>query len=686
MTQAAIDYATSLRKTETPKELLQQVKDVLEAVPQVRSEFEDPTVSIEKKHLIIDRVFPKEIRDFLKILCDNMDFGLFDEICTAYDELGRKPEAKENQAQLIYVTAPTDEQLEGIKAFLAKEFHNPDMELTLKEDKSIKSGFVLRVGTREFDWSEKGRIEQLENRIAKAVNSSRNTTFSEESIVSILKSSIDDFELEAKDKEIGVVNWVGDGIANVDGIDHAFYGEIVVFDCGVKGMVQDVRRDEIGVILFGRDTDIKEGTRVIRTGKMAGIPVGEAFEGRIIDALGAPLDGQGDIESVGFRPIEFPAPSIVDRKSVTVPMETGILSIDSMFPIGRGQRELIIGDRQTGKTSIAIDTILNQKGKDVVCIYVAIGQKASTIAKLVNTLKKNDAMSYTIIVSATASDPAPLQYIAPYSGTALAEYFMYQGKDVLIVYDDLSKHAVAYRAISLLLERSPGREAYPGDVFYLHSRLLERSSRLTPEAGGGSITALPIIETQAGDVSAYIPTNVISITDGQIFLESELFFAGQRPAVNVGLSVSRVGGAAQTKAMKKAAGSIRIDLAQYREMEVFTQFSSDLDESTKKQLAHGKALMELLKQPLGHPMSMAEQVITLVAANAHVFSDLEAAQVKPFQKEMLADFNMNHTDIINQLETTKSLSDDIKDSIVKAAESFKAVKMPKSVESETMTE
>ena len=686
MTQAAIDYATGLRKTETPKELLQQVKDVLEAVPQVRSEFEDPTVSIEKKHLIIDRVFPKEIRDFLKILCDNMDFGLFDEICTAYDELGRKPEAKENQAQLIYVTAPTDEQLEGIKAFLAKEFHNPDMELTLKEDKSIKSGFVLRVGTREFDWSEKGRIEQLENRIAKAVNSSRNTTFSEESIVSILKSSIDDFELEAKDKEIGVVNWVGDGIANVDGIDHAFYGEIVVFDCGVKGMVQDVRRDEIGVILFGRDTDIKEGTRVIRTGKMAGIPVGEAFEGRIIDALGAPLDGQGDIESVGFRPIEFPAPSIVDRKSVTVPMETGILSIDSMFPIGRGQRELIIGDRQTGKTSIAMDTILNQKGKDVVCIYVAIGQKASTIAKLVNTLKKNDAMSYTIIVSATASDPAPLQYIAPYSGTALAEYFMYQGKDVLIVYDDLSKHAVAYRAISLLLERSPGREAYPGDVFYLHSRLLERSSRLTPEAGGGSITALPIIETQAGDVSAYIPTNVISITDGQIFLESELFFAGQRPAVNVGLSVSRVGGAAQTKAMKKAAGSIRIDLAQYREMEVFTQFSSDLDESTKKQLAHGKALMELLKQPLGHPMSMAEQVITLVAANAHVFSDLEAAQVKPFQKEMLADFNMNHTDIINQLETTKTLSDDIKDSIVKAAESFKAVNMPKSVESETMTE
>ena len=683
MTQAAIDYASGLRKTETPKELLLQVKDILEAVPQIRSEFENPTVSVEKKHLVIDRVFPKEIRDFLKILCDNMDFRLFDEICDAYEELGKTPHSEANQAQLLYVTPPTDEQLEGIKNFLEKEFHNPDIKLECKADKSLKSGFILRVGTKEYDWSERGRIEQLQNTIAKAVNSSRNTTFSEEGIISILRSEIADFELEAKNKEIGVVNWVGDGIANVDGIDHAFYGEIVVFDCGVKGMVQDVRRDEIGVILFGRDTEIKEGTRVVRTGKMAGIPVGDAFKGRIVDALGAPIDGQGDIESIGFRPIEFPAPSIVDRKSVSVPMETGILSIDSMFPIGRGQRELIIGDRQTGKTSIAMDTIINQKGKDVICIYVAIGQKASTIAKLVNTLKKSDAMEYTIIVSATASDPAPLQYIAPYSGTALAEYFMYQGKDVLIVYDDLSKHAVAYRAISLLLERSPGREAYPGDVFYLHSRLLERSSRLTPEAGGGSITALPIIETQAGDVSAYIPTNVISITDGQIFLESELFFAGQRPAVNVGLSVSRVGGAAQTKAMKKAAGSIRIDLAQYREMEVFTQFSSDLDESTKKQLAHGKALMELLKQPLGHPMSMAEQVITLVCANAHIFSDLDVSRVKPFQNELLSEFNLNYSDILNQLETNKMLSDDIKDSIVKAAQDFKNSKITKEAEAET---
>lgn len=671
MTQAVVDYATSLYKAGTSKESLQQVKGILEAVPQVRIEFEDPTVTIEKKHLVIDRVFPKEVRDFLKILCDNGDFNLFDSVCSALVELEKTPEQTESQAQLIYVTPPTEEQLYGIRRFLGKETGDPDIELVMTEDASLKSGFILRVGAKEYDWSESGRIAQLESTISKAVGSVKDKKFSEDGIISILKTEIQDFELEAKNKEVGVVNWVGDGIANVDGIDHAFYGEIVQFDNGVKGMVQDIRRDEIGVILFGRDTEIKEGTRVVRTGKMAGIPVGEAFCGRIIDALGAPIDGQGEIAASGFRPIENPAPSIVDRKSVSVPMETGLLAIDSMFPIGRGQRELIIGDRQTGKTSIATDTIINQKGKDVICIYVAIGQKASTIAKLVNNLKKADAMNYTIVVSATASDPAPLQYIAPYSGTALAEYFMYQGKDVLIVYDDLSKHAVAYRAISLLLERSPGREAYPGDVFYLHSRLLERSSRLTPEAGGGSITALPIIETQAGDVSAYIPTNVISITDGQIYLESELFFAGQRPAVNVGLSVSRVGGAAQTKAMKKAAGSIRIDLAQYREMEVFTQFSSDLDESTKKQLAHGKALMELLKQPLGNPMSMAEQVITLVAANAHIFSDLEPAKVKEFQKKLLTDFASNHTDIITKPESTKQLSVDVQEEIEAVAQAFK---------------
>ena len=447
------------------------------------------------------------------------------------------------------------------------------------------------------------------------------SSISSEDIISVLKSEIENYELEIRGQEVGNVIWVGDGIATVYGLDHAMYGEIVVFDTGVKGMVQDIRRNEVGIILLGRETGIKEGSKVSRTKKKAGISVGDAFIGRVVDALGAPIDGKGAIETNEYRPIENDAPGIVDRKSVNQPLETGILTIDSMFPIGRGQRELIIGDRQTGKTSIATDAMINQKGKDVICVYVAIGQKASTIAKIVNTLTKNGAMEYSIIVCATASDPASLQYIAPYAGTSLAEYFMYQGKDVLIIYDDLSKHAVAYRALSLLLERSPGREAYPGDVFYLHSRLLERSAKLKDELGGGSITALPIIETQAGDVSAYIPTNVISITDGQIFLESDLFFSGQRPAVNVGLSVSRVGGAAQTKAMKKAAGSIRIDLAQFREMEVFTQFSSDLDEGTKAQLQYGKSLMELLKQPLTKPLSLHEQVITLVTARHKIFVD-----------------------------------------------------------------
>ena len=413
-----------------------------------------------------------------------------------------------------------------------------------------------------------------------------------EEIISILKTEIENYDTVCKDQEVGTVIWVGDGIATVYGIEHAMYGEIVIFENGVKGMVQDIKRDQVGCIIFGKDTEIKEGTKVTRTKKKAGIPVGDAFLGRIVNALGAPIDGKGEIKADDYRAIEQEAPGIVDRQSVNQPMETGILAIDSMLPIGRGQRELIIGDRQTGKTSIAIDTILNQKGKDVICIYVAIGQKASTVAKLVNTLKKHGAMDYSIVLSSTASESASLQYIAPYAGTALAEYFMYKGKDVLIVYDDLSKHAVAYRALSLLLERSPGREAYPGDVFYLHSRLLERSSKLSDELGGGSITALPIIETQDGDVSAYIPTNVISITDGQIFLESDLFFSGMRPAINVGISVSRVGGAAQTKAMKKAAGTIRIDLAQYREMEVFTQFSSDLDDTTKEQLQYGNGIIK----------------------------------------------------------------------------------------------
>ena len=489
-------------------------------------------------------------------------------------------------------------------------------------------------------------------------------------IISIIQEEIENANWDDESKETGQVIWVGDGIATIYGIDHAMYGEIVIFDNGVKGMVQDIRANEIGVILFGRDTGIKEGTKVVRTKKKAGIPVGDAFIGRIVNALGEPIDGNGEIKADGYRPMEEDAPGIVDRKSVDTPMETGLLSIDSKFPIGRGQRELIIGDRQTGKTSIATDTIINQKGKDVICIYVAIGQKASTVAKIVSTLTKHGAMDYSIVLSSTASDPASLQYVAPYAGTALAEYFMHQGKDVLIVYDDLSKHAVAYRALSLLLERSPGREAYPGDVFYLHSRLLERSSRLSEELGGGSITALPIIETQAGDVSAYIPTNVISITDGQIFLESNLFNSGMRPAVNVGLSVSRVGGAAQTKAMKKASGSIRIDLAQYREMEVFTQFASDLDDATKAQLTHGKALMELLKQPLCQPLSLHEQVMTLCLANHGFFDTVETKQVKQYQKDVLSFMDLKHPEIGEEIETSKAINEELVEKMLDAAKEF----------------
>ena len=498
------------------------------------------------------------------------------------------------------------------------------------------------------------------------------SSISSKEIISILKDEIVNYEFNLEEQEVGSVIWVGDGIATIYGMEHAMYGEIVVFENGVKGLVQDIQRSQIGCIILGKDTEIKEGTKVTRTKRRAGIPVGEGFLGRVVDALGAPIDGKGEIPSNEMRPIENEAPGIVARKSVDEPLQTGILAIDSLFPIGRGQRELIIGDRQTGKTSIAMDTILNQRDKDVICMYVAIGQKASTVAKIVSTLNKYDAMKYSIVVSATASDSASLQYIAPYAATSLAEYFMYQGKDVLIIYDDLSKHAVAYRAISLLLERSPGREAYPGDVFYLHSRLLERSCKLNDQLGGGSITALPMIETLAGDVSAYIPTNVISITDGQIFLESDLFFAGMRPAVNVGLSVSRVGGAAQTKAMKKASGSIRIDLAQFREMEVFTQFSSDLDESTKQQLQHGHVLMELLKQPLYHPLSLADEVITLVVANTRMLSDIETKRVKEFQKGMLSFFQTEHTQVIDEIMNTKTLSDELKENIINIANEYKS--------------
>ena len=491
-------------------------------------------------------------------------------------------------------------------------------------------------------------------------------------IISIIQGEIENINWDEQSRETGEVIWVGDGIVTVYGIDHAMYGEIVAFENGVKGMVQDVRQNEIGIILFGRDTGIKEGTKVVRTKKKAGIPVGDAFVGRVINALGEPIDGNGDVKEDDYRPIEQEAPGIIDRQSVDTPMETGILSIDSMFPIGRGQRELIIGDRQTGKTSIATDTIINQRGKDVICIYVAIGQKASTVAKIVNTLKKHDAMDYSIVVSSTASDPASLQYIAPYAGTAMAEYFMHKGKDVLIVYDDLSKHAVAYRAISLLLERSPGREAYPGDVFYLHSRLLERSSHLSDKLGGGSITALPIIETQAGDVSAYIPTNVISITDGQIYLETEMFNAGFRPAVNAGLSVSRVGGAAQIKAMKKIAAPIRVELAQYRELAAFSQFGSDLDADTKEKLAQGERIKEVLKQPQYKPMAVEYQVIIIYAATNKYLLDIPVTDITRFESELFEFLNVKYPEVPAAIREEKVISEETEKTLIKAIEECKA--------------
>lgn len=490
-------------------------------------------------------------------------------------------------------------------------------------------------------------------------------------ISELIKQRIAQFNVVSEAHNEGTIVSVSDGVIRIHGLAECMQGEMISLPGNRYAIALNLERDSVGAVVMGPYADLAEGMKVKCTGRILEVPVGRGLLGRVVNTLGAPIDGKGPLENDGFSAVEAIAPGVIERQSVDQPVQTGYKSVDAMIPIGRGQRELIIGDRQTGKTSIAIDAILNQKGKDTICIYVAVGQKASTVAKMVNTLSQYGAMDYTIVLSSAASEPAPLQYIAPYSGTALAEYFMYRGKDVLIVYDDLSKHAVAYRALSLLLERSPGREAYPGDVFYLHSRLLERSSRLSEEKGGGSITALPIIETQAGDVSAYIPTNVISITDGQIFLESDLFFSGMRPAVNVGLSVSRVGGAAQTKAMKKAAGSLRIDLAQCREMEVFTQFSSDLDPATKEMIQYGKGLTEMLKQPLCHPMSLHDQVISLVAANNRLLLDVEVSKIKGFQKEMLAFFEQKHPEIVKEIEEKKVLSDELKQSILDGVKEFK---------------
>lgn len=667
MSQNIDNYLDTLLSSNISVSSLEEGLRIISSSTELAEILDNPNVSKQEKNKVIDDIFAPSVRSFISQLAEKCAVSQLSEITKGFiSELDKK--SKVTKATVYCVTPPDEKQLDGIKKFILEKENSSSVDINIVEDDSLIGGFVINVGNKEFDYSLKTKLKNIKQQIMKTA---RESSVNNDNIIATLRRDVKEYEQCVDVEEIGTVVKVGDSIANIHGLDHVMYGEIVIFENGVKGMVQDIKRHQVGVILFGSDVGIHQGTKVKRTHKKAGMPVGSGFIGRIVNSLGEPIDGGGDIDAEDYRPVEQSAPSIVDRKSVDTPMATGILSIDSMFPIGRGQRELIIGDRQTGKTSIALDTIINQKGKDVICIYNAIGQKASSVAKLVNTLKKAGAMDYTIVVCATASEPASLQYISPYAATAIAEYFMYQGKDCLIVYDDLSKHAVAYRALSLLLERSPGREAYPGDVFYLHSRLLERSSKLSDELGGGSITALPIIETQAGDVSAYIPTNVISITDGQIFLESDLFFSGMRPAVNVGLSVSRVGGAAQTKAMKKAAGSLRIDLAQYREMEVFTQFASDLDEETKQQLIYGKGLMELLKQPLGNPLSLSDMVITLVAASGKKFIDVEISNIKAVQAKLIDYINTNYPQIPSSIERDKQIDDDLKEQILNAADEFK---------------
>lgn len=569
------------------------------------------------------------------------------------------------KATLRYAVLPSERERELLKSKLKTAARATEVILEEEHDPSLLGGYVLQVGDTLFDNSDQTAFRQLEEQLMNQLGQG--------DLILLMKSALEGMDAARQTQEGGMVLRVGDGIAAVSGLHHVEYGEIVTFASGVRGMVQNITPEEVLCIVFGDDDEVMAGDTVIRTHRRAGIPVGEGFLGRVVNPLGEPIDNKGEIVSNNYYPIEREAPSVIARQSVSTPMETGILVIDAMFPIGRGQRELIIGDRQTGKTSIAIDTILNQKESGVICVYVAIGQKASTVAQVVRTLSDHGAMDYTVVLTSTASDCAPYQYIAPYAGTAIAEYFMDQGKDVLIVYDDLSKHAVAYRALSLLLERSPGREAYPGDVFYLHSRLLERSCRLNEAHGGGSITALPIIETLAGDVAAYIPTNVISITDGQIFLETDLFFSGVRPAVNVGLSVSRVGGAAQTKAMKKAAGSLRIELAQYNEMKAFMQFSSDLDEETQAQLNHGKRLIEILKQPLGHPRSEAEEVVTLVLAQNHCLETLHFPQVREFVSNFYNWLPAKWPEGLKRLKETHVLSDEDVSALCRLAEEYHEV-------------
>ena len=573
---------------------------------------------------------------------------------------------KTDTARLYSAKRPSDAQMARFKRFLAEKY-GEGMTLEWIKSDDAPGGFRLEAGSDVYDWSAEGRVAQLRRKLERIA-------LGGEKVIPLIKETLDAWQPEALAEETGRVISVGDGIVAAEGLDNAEYGEIVLFDCGAKGMIQDLRRDMCGIIVFGDCREISSGSVIRRTRRTAGVPAGNGFLGRIVDALGEPVDGLGEIVPEAYRPIECPAPGIIDRKPVDKPLETGLLVIDALFPIGRGQRELIIGDRQTGKTAIALDTIINQKGKGVVCVYVAIGQKASSVAQLAETLRKKGAMDYTVIVTAGAGESAPRQYVAPYSGCAIAEYFMYTGRDVLIVYDDLSKHAVAYRQLSLLLERAPGREAYPGDVFYLHSRLLERAAHLSDALGGGSMTALPVVETQAGDVAAYIPTNVISITDGQIFLESELFFEGQRPAVNIGLSVSRVGGNAQTRAVKKAVGSLRLDLAQFREMEVFMQFSSDLDETTRRRLMYGQGLMRLLRQPQYKPYSQSDEVILLVSALGRAFEGVPAAAIYDRAAGLLEFMRGEHPEIASEIDRTGELTPELSRKILAAAKEYGASK------------
>ena len=650
-----------------------EVRRVLETCPDVADTLANPLVTHDEKHGIISKLFPESVQKFMQNTVRSGAVEHIGDILDEYEDIliDRQGSIK---AVVRNVTPLTESQQADLRQFIMEKFGKEDVDIEYKHDPDIIGGFILNAGDLEYDKSYRTGLrlmkDTLQTKAAEYVGAPSSAKSSSSDIISVLKTEVRDFDVKSGATETGFITRLGDGIARVYGMNSVMYGELVEFETGIRGIVQNLEEKSIGVVLRGDDHGLTEGSSVIRTGKRAGIGVSDELLGRVVDALGSPIDGLGAIKADDYFPIEREAPGVIERKPVNVPLQTGILAIDSMFPIGRGQRELIIGDRQTGKTSIAVDTIINQKGQDVICIYVAIGQKSSTVAQIVNTLKKYGAMDYSVVVCASASDPAPFQYISPYSGTAIAEYFMSKGKDVLIVYDDLSKHAVAYRAMSLLLHRPPGREAYPGDVFYLHSRLLERSSRLDDEHGGGSLTALPIIETLAGDISAYIPTNVISITDGQIFLESELFNSGLRPAVNYGLSVSRVGGAAQTKAMKKASGNLRIDLAQFKEMEIFTQFSSELDQSTTELLDHGRMLTELLKQPLYNPLPHYEQVILLYAAQHGFFKGIPLKELREHRTDLMNYIRSYGQDIISEIDEKKVLTDDLAERIERILTAF----------------